>query len=147
MKTLLLAAVAVAALSAPAAAAELPRAYLGKWCAVEIEDGVTLLSPIKGASHVVAKVGLDEPCGEDGGPIVIRRNGLDYLTNDGEMGEPCRFVGTIKTGQPWPRWTKPLKNDWVPEVTISMRCEEAPAYKIRLQWLKGDQISMTRVRR
>ena len=143
MKKLLLTAAALVALAAPAAADDLPRAYLGTWCAVDTGDE-TVLTPIKGAKHPVAKVGFDEPCSKDGGPMVIRRNGYDFLTDDGEMGEPCRFIG-VRKGQLWPRWTKPQKNDWVPEVTLSVRCEEGPAIKVRLNWNKGDIVTMTRI--
>ena len=134
-KKLLRTAATLIALAAPAVADELPVIYLGTWC-VSNSDDETGLTPDPASKHPIAKVGAEACPNAD--RIRFMKKGYDF----GKDTETCRFTSVRKTGQSWPRWTKPLKGDWVPEVDITARCEEGPAVKFRLIWNKGDQLTM-----
>jgi hypothetical protein len=78
MKTLLLAAVALLAVSAPAYAdASLPREMLGKWCELPIRAGR-------------GEIFIRKPCGSDSNNLKMKRNGYEGQISDGE-GYGCEF--------------------------------------------------------
>jgi hypothetical protein len=133
MKKMLLATATLVALAMPAAADELPAAYLGTWCGNE-----GALVPDPASKHPVKKVG-NEQCGPNDSRTTFKRDRVLFLV-DGEP-EDCRFV-SVRKGQKWPRWTKPEKGDWVPEVDITTKCMDGSTLKYRLHWLKGDQLSI-----
>jgi hypothetical protein len=131
MKKLLMTAAALLALAVPAQADQLPGVYFGDWC---------------GEHHY--NEDRDDKTYERGhsceGPIQfeIRPNGFNV------DGKTCRFASVRKTGQSWPRWTKPKKGDypegdWVPEVDVVLKCDGWSS-TLRLSWSKGDILMIQR---
>jgi len=119
--------------------APLPDIYVGKWCGGSSEPEADELI----FDNMNPKlVGTDDramtasACHDT--VLDIRKDGF---TRDGET---CRFISVRLTGRSWPRWTKPLRSDWVPEVEVVVRCSSPGLYsnKWRLNWLKGDQLRL-----
>ena len=115
--------------SIPATADPLPGVYFGEWC---------------GEHHPNAdqqdKIYTKGDCDPNSIRFEIKPNGFDY--GDGT----CRFASVRKTGQSWPRGTKPKKGDWpkgdwVPEVDVTLKCHGFSS-KLRLTWIKGDQLQI-----
>ena len=112
---------------------ELPRIYFGKWC------GSSDNSLFKQRDSVYGE--KNENCGQDNSQLILNRDGFAV----GEQN--CRFTSLRKTGQSLPRATKPAKGDWpkgdwVPEVDAFADCKDQTV-KLRLHWLKGDQLAIT----
>jgi hypothetical protein len=142
MKKLLIAAslALVAALALPTAAAadELPRIYLGQWCGDR--PAQNRQETYENRRTDVRNLVGGGDCGDDK-VLVLKRDGFTY------GDDSCRFTSIRKTGESWPRWTKPTKGDWpkgdwVPEVDVVAKCASGTV-KLRFNWIKGDVLRVT----
>lgn len=109
----------------------LPGLYVGNWCGgngIKEEREELAFSSMNAGDHCSSK---------DGSWVLnIRKDGFTFA------GEFCKFTSVLWTGDSWPRWTKPQKDDWVPEVIVTVNCPDQKLYsnKWLFQWGKGDQL-------
>jgi hypothetical protein len=107
MKKLLLTAAVLAMFASPAqtAGTSLPSIYLGRWCNANGE-GFTITAEWPG----------DGAECKDSNYLIVRHNSIEA------RDFRCNFRSVKPTGKRWPISTKPGKDDWVPVMYVSARC-------------------------
>jgi hypothetical protein len=104
--------------------ATLPPIYLARWCSSD--------NNLFGQRENFFE--KDGPCKPEN---ILTFDGAGLFT----QGHRCIFTSLWLSGTSWPRWTKPQKGDWVPEVWAEATCD-GQTLKLRINWLKGDGLML-----